>query len=356
MVGFFFCRPWQGRVFQKTQIVAKMIFCDVNHVFKLVLPLPDFIIDDIKNDLVERRVMKPFILAATLFALITGSTFAADLPSRKAAIIAPPPPMWTGFYAGLNAGGTWSGGGFANVTTVGNNYPGNSAGSPLRFMAGATNNISGGSNSGFIGGGQIGYNWEVPVRVTGLIAGFEADIQGIAGSEKSFSSYSYLPGAGTYSGPIHTSTYGSGNLQYLGTVRGRLGYLFTPSFFIFGSGGLSYGGVSAALDVIQGRENANQRGGLFGLGAGNSSNTHVGWTAGGGIEYMFTSNWSAKVEYLYYDLGNRKINADYRLFSTNSRPLYLFTSQANIRFNGNIVRAGVNYHFNWEPAPVIASY
>lgn len=301
--------------------------------------------------------MKKLLLSSFTFAAMAGSAFAADLPSIKSAPVAAPAPKWTGFYTGLNAGGTWSGGGFTNVTTYGYNYPGNSAGSPLRFMAGATNNIGVGSNSGFIGGGQIGYNWQVPVRLAGLVAGFEADIQGIAGSAKSFSSYSYLPASATYSGPIHTSTYGSSNLQYLGTVRGRLGYLVTPSFMIFGSGGFAYGGVSTTLDIVQVRENANQRGGLVGLGNGNSSNTQVGWTAGGGIEYMFMSNWSAKIEYLYYDLGNKSINANYSLLQTNSRPLYVLNSQANIRSNGNVVRAGLNYHFNFaNVAPVIAKF
>jgi outer membrane immunogenic protein len=83
----------------------------------------------------------------------------------------------------------------------------------------------------------------------------------------------------------------------------------------------------------------------------------VGWTAGGGLEWLFAPNWSLKVEYLYYDLGR----VSYALF-----PLQQFggfgtvldtvgASQSSTRFSGNIVRAGLNYHFTF-PAPVVAKY
>ena len=75
-------------------------------------------------------------------------------------------------------------------------------------------------------------------------------------------------------------------------------------------------------------------------------------------------NWSAKVEYLYYDLGN--ITYSGGVSSVIAQPggvqpvgqlLYALASQTSTRFNGNIVRAGVNYHFNWgAPAPVVAKY
>jgi outer membrane immunogenic protein len=96
---------------------------------------------------------------------------------------------------------------------------------------------------------------------------------------------------------------------------------------------------------------------------GSFSNTRVGWTAGGGGEWLFAPNWSAKVEYLYYDLGN----ATYSL-----SPLVgiggpgsavigsVFSTalpQSTTRFRGSIVRAGLNYHFNWwGPGPVVAKY
>ncbi len=84
----------------------------------------------------------------------------------------------------------------------------------------------------------------------------------------------------------------------------------------------------------------------------------TGWTAGGGVEWMFMQNWSAKLEYLYYDLGT----ANYQLSpmigtlapATNA---FVHASTVSARYNGNVVRAGVNYHFNWgSPAPVLAKY
>jgi outer membrane immunogenic protein len=72
---------------------------------------------------------------------------------------------------------------------------------------------------------------------------------------------------------------------------------------------------------------------------------------------MFWPNWSAKVEYLYYDLGRVAYSAGVRAAATNGGiPVWTHVSQATTRFNGNIVRAGVNYHFNWGAPPVVAKY
>ncbi len=94
----------------------------------------------------------------------------------------------------------------------------------------------------------------------------------------------------------------------------------------------------------------------------NYSNTQVGWTAGGGLEWMFWPNWSAKVEYLYYDLGS--VTQSFALpvvlqlhAAISYTDASLFAGQVRARINGNVVRAGLNYHFNWgAPAPVVAKY
>lgn len=97
-----------------------------------------------------------------------------------------------------------------------------------------------------------------------------------------------------------------------------------------------------------------------GFDGGSFSNTRVGWSAGGGLECMFAANWSAKVEYLYYDLGSMRFNSGvFTATDTSNGGLGLLLAnavQAQARFNGNIVRAGVNYHFNWAAAPVVAKY
>lgn len=133
--------------------------------------------------------MKKIALSALALAISAGSAVAADLPSRKAPILPPPPVLtWTGFYAGLNAGGLWSNNSSINNVAYGlYNAPGFTFGTGNLAALSATGNITGSSNSGFIGGGQIGYNWQVG-NVGGLgfgsgfVTGIEADIQGIAGS------------------------------------------------------------------------------------------------------------------------------------------------------------------------------
>jgi outer membrane immunogenic protein len=84
----------------------------------------------------------------------------------------------------------------------------------------------------------------------------------------------------------------------------------------------------------------------------------VGWTAGGGIEWMLAQNWSVKAEYLYYDLGSVQTSSG-ATSRFHTGPDYLvWTNQtsAQTRFNGNIVRAGVNYHFNFASMPVVAKF
>ena len=94
---------------------------------------------------------------------------------------------------------------------------------------------------------------------------------------------------------------------------------------------------------------------------GNASNstTQVGWSAGGGVEWMFMQNWSAKAEYLYYDLGNASGTVANSYIGTGG-----FSGNAGLqnvtnysgRISGNIIRAGVNYHLNFASAPMIAKF
>ncbi|MEF3366003.1 outer membrane beta-barrel protein [Methylocystis sp. 9N] len=298
------------------------------------------------------------ILAAMALALTAGTAVAADLPHYKAPLPPPPPPppLWTGFYVGLNAGGTW--GNSNNITTsawglTNNGSPGGTEALP--FSAALANSTLGTNNSGFIGGGQIGYNWQF---YNSFVAGVEADIQGIAGNSNRVSSVAF--GNTTINGPLLSSATGSKALDYLGTVRGRLGWLFTPTLLIYGTGGLAYGGVNVNSSIWQ-QFTVNPLGNVGNpyFSAGTFSDTRVGWTAGGGVEWMFWPNWSAKVEYLYYDLGNVTFSQGV-LANANTGPgVGLFTAVAPVtrtRFSGNIVRAGLNYHFNWGAPPVVAKY
>ena len=308
-----------------------------------------------------------FASAAVAFAIFSGSAFAADLPNRKAPpyIPPPPPPLWTGFYVGLNAGGTWSASNsvtvssapaFANPLLLVNTVP-----FVVASAAGATGILNTGNAGGFLGGGQIGYNWQF---ANVFVAGLEADIQGVASSRSSVAGVTNTFSANFPALPVITGINTSKSLDYIGTVRGRIGWLFTPTLLVYGTGGLAYGGVNSQTGIFQQWVGAGSVGAPY-LTTGNFSDTRVGWTAGGGLEWMFLPNWSAKVEYLYYDLGSVSYSAG-ALNNIVVPPGGVVptgavwssaVSQTSVRFDGHIVRAGVNYHFNWgAPAPVIAKY
>jgi outer membrane immunogenic protein len=284
--------------------------------------------------------MNKSILATAALAASAATALAADLPSLKAPppVYVPPPVIWTGFYVGLNAGYNFSNNN-TNLVTSAPLLPG----AGIFTWALSANAGLPAQNNGFIGGGQAGYNWQF---ARNFLVGVEADIQGVAASGGSQTALTAVPFAAT----VFFTTYDARrNLDYLGTVRGRVGFLFTPTLLIYGTGGLAYGGIRNDVGLFQFSTTAP-----FGVGASSSSDTRVGWTAGGGLEWMFWPNWSAKVEYLYYDLG-RVTNAFALIRVPPGFGLYAATQSAD-RFNGNIVRAGINYHFNWGAAPILASY
>jgi outer membrane immunogenic protein len=278
------------------------------------------------------------LLASTALALAlcAGSAFAADLPSRKEAPVyvppPPPPPMWTGFYAGLNIGGGWDAGGGQSGSSAyyDPNYSigavplHNAAVGPNLFFLPNGNTL--GSEGGVVGGAQIGYNYQF----NQFVLGAEADFQGTSLSSGGNNSaltlfptpYSYYGSANSYLTPLGAVTGANINLSWFGTVRGRVGFLFTPTLLVYGTGGFAYGQVDA-----------------WGF-----NTTPTGWTAGGGVEWMFAPHWSAKAEYLYVDLSDCGGNGGWNI-GQSFRPQI------------NVVRAGVNYHFNWgAPAPVVAKY
>jgi outer membrane immunogenic protein len=311
--------------------------------------------------------MKKIALTVAALAVTAGSALAADLPSRKGPPMLPPPPpppLWTGFYVGLNAGGTW--GNNNSITVASTNFFNNTPIlSPLGTTYGpaaalATSGvINGSSNSGFIGGGQVGYNWQF---YNSFLVGVEADIQGIAGSSSGNRGFVSAVDRSVFA-PIApgnlvvASVAARANIDYIGTVRGRLGWLATPTLLIYGTGGLAYGGVNASVAMVGG-QSPNTGSSAF-LGSGAFSDTRTGWTAGGGVEWMFWPNWSAKVEYLYYDLGRVTFNSSATAASLLATGDVVFGNahQVSGHFSGNIVRAGLNYHFNWgAPAPVVAKY
>jgi len=304
--------------------------------------------------------MKTIKTAILILLLSSLSAVAADLPSMKSAPLAAPKPIWTGFHVGLNAGGKFGNNNAWNSRTwnLWNNpvFPADSVDyTSQALLSGSTST----SNAvGFIGGGQIGYDWGVSLKDLNFVAGAEVDLQGIAESTANNGHWLMAPYANSYTsaGSILSNQQASDNLSYIGTVRGRFGYLAMPTLLIYATGGLAYGGVNAR---VQNTQTFQDHLGPWNIVYGQSSHSHtqVGWTAGGGLEWMFMPNWSAKAEYLHYDLGSVSgivINTSYGIGSVLSG--LQSTTNFSGRVSGNIARLGVNYHTNLGPETVIAKF
>jgi outer membrane immunogenic protein len=264
--------------------------------------------------------MRLKLLAAAITALtVAGPAFAADLPSRMdpPVYIPPPPPAfsWTGFYIGINGG-----------------YGGDKFEYPFGlFVPGAavTGNASL-TSGGFLGGGQVGFNYQF--LGSNVVTGIEADLDASSIRGQLAASIN-APGASL------NASAGT-KLDYLGTVRGRLGYAF-GNILPYATGGFAYGRTTSFVNLAG-------LGGAIGL---SENNDRVGWVVGGGLEYAITHNLTFKTEYLYANLGTKT------LFSTAIGPA---SFNINEKATFNIVRAGLDWKFDWftppVPAPVVAKY
>jgi outer membrane immunogenic protein len=246
------------------------------------------------------KKMKKFLLA-TVALVALGATvpaLAADLGARtytKAPAYVPAPIYnWTGFYIGGHVGGAFnSNNGFGGGVVNGNN------------------------DGRFLGGLQVGADYQfAPTWVVGIEAQWSW-----LGSSNTTSTFPTVPTA------VYTN-----NERGLGSVTGRLGYTWGPAL-LYVKGGYAYSDYSQSLTV----------GGVPTAFALNSSH-HDGYTVGGGLEYMFAQNWSAKVEYQYYNFGKTNFVTPVALSG--------FGSTTN---DEHTVKAGLNYHFNWG-GPVVAKY
>ena len=213
-----------------------------------------------------------FLLALAAFSLgaVDGAS-SADVGQRVIAPYQPAyaPLSWTTCYAGLNGGGVWS-------------------------------------SFGFTGGGQVGCNWRGNYQ---LVWGGEADLQ-----------YTGLDGSRDVFAP-NASAHQDFRSRWLATVRGRFGWLANENMYFYATGGLALANVNTDSTV-------NFNGIVNNV---SNSTTHAGWTLGAGLEWRFDRQWSAKVEYLYVDLGH----------ATNVLPI----SNNDHSLTENIFRIGVNYHF-----------
>jgi outer membrane immunogenic protein len=244
---------------------------------------------------------------------------------------------WTGVYIGLSAGGGFGLGGINNnVTSV---FCSTSCEADEASSA-AVASVPGKFNtapSGFIGGGQIGYNYQMG----GFVWGVEADFSGadISGSD----SQTVTATVDTTTLVNTTTATATQKLDWLGTLRARVGAVpFTP-LLIYATGGLAYGQVSSQVNFSQ-TFSAGCACGASPTASASASSIQVGWTAGAGVEWMFAPHWSLKGEFLFYDLGQGSANT---IVQVNSAGVPFTTiginSTANVR--GDIARGGINYRF-----------
>ncbi|EKS39564.1 hypothetical protein HMPREF9695_01525 [Afipia broomeae ATCC 49717] len=260
--------------------------------------------------------MRKFLATAAVMACTISSTSFFTIGSASAADMAPrykaPPPIiapvwsWTGFYAGLHAGGGWSD---SSITQRNDLFPGFD-----------TASFGNGNQAGVVGGGQVGYNWQFAPN---WLLGIEGDISGTGIRNNNTRP---ITTGGAPIGPFGFNHVADQNVNWLASIRGRLGWVW-DRWLIYGTGGGAFGGVDYRTDYT-------------GFAVNNpltTSRTLSGWVAGGGVEYAVANNWTVRAEYLYYDLGNETV-----INPTSTPGSNLVTTYEN-RFH--VVRAAVNYKF-----------
>ena len=274
-------------------------------------------------------------LASAMLMGSIGSAYAADMAVKARPL--PPAPVWTwtGFYIGGNVGGAWNDtrdtisptGCFVNPAIL--------CGGPLTNNPLRTDvfNMRG---SGFIGGGQAGYNWQSGR----FVGGIEGDIQWVGINDSVFVN---RPLAAPLVGNIiHGETDKN---DWLGTLRARAGVTVTPSFLVYATGGLAVGRIRSATTVA-----FTAAGDTY---VGTNDETRVGWTVGGGGEWMIAPQWSIKAEYLYVDLGKSTYTDACITPAVCAAFAQPPTYQTELRVHEHIARVGLNYHFG---GPVVAKY
>jgi outer membrane immunogenic protein len=279
-----------------------------------------------------------FIVAILAGLFGATSALAADLAApvyAKAPVYVDPGYNWTGFYLGGNLGYSWGRSSDTSTFT-------NGAGTLLSTSVGRSN------LDGVVGGGQAGYNWQMQ----GWVWGLEGDIQGTG--ERGSRDISCATGVCTPSTVTTTTRTATGffaaappiittttitpgaaipatltqKIDWFGTVRARGGVLVTPRVLFYATGGLAYGQVNSSETI--------------GGSPFSSSDTRVGYTVGGGIEGAIGGNWTAKLEYLFVDLGRTSGSFATAIPASGGGTL---ASNYSSHITDNVLRFGVNYNF-----------
>jgi outer membrane immunogenic protein len=234
----------------------------------------------------DSSMKKLLLLAVSSLTMVAGAS-AADLPPAYP-YSAAPAWSWTGFYIGGNGGYGFS--------------------TSRNQLALSTDQPTGLFSAGGFGGVQVGYN----VQLSRVVLGLEADFQGAS--------------IGDGLTDLNFGDVFSSQLNSFGTVRGRLGYAFSPVLLYYLTGGFAYGHLSNLADI----DTTYSFSGMV-----------TGYTLGAGVEYAFTPAWSFKAEYLYLDFGKHDpTNAAGARFSQTQVGVPTVNNDAF-----NTVRVGVNYRF-----------
>jgi outer membrane immunogenic protein len=254
------------------------------------------------------------LLAATTSLFMAGAQVAnsADLPTKAPrAPLAAPVWSWTGFYIGAHVGGGWG-----TIESELTNIPYFPEAEVARFSSldfpGGPFPIASGNVNGFLGGGQIGYNFQSGIVVFGV----EAD-----------ASWSNIKGTT----PCIFILSCKREVDFLGTITGRLGFTADRAL-IYVKGGGAWAHVEHDVQ-------------FSGVSFTSADKTLWGWTVGAGVEYAITENFSAKLEYNYMDFGS----------NTLSFPIQYFGAvDVDTTTSLHVVKFGVNYRFG--SGPVVARY
>jgi outer membrane immunogenic protein len=256
---------------------------------------------------------KSILFGAAIAMLSAAGAGAADFgatPVASPIYLSASPFTWAGPYLGVTAG-------YANAFHSSDDLGGAFLGYP---------GLSNDQSQGFAGGGTLGINWQTG----GLVYGLETDIDWLSNK----STYVDPNGAINNFYPSETN-----RLNYLGTVRGRLG-LAVDRTLLYVTAGLAYGGVTNTVQY-----NSLQLP-TFNTPHFNVDSTRVGWVVGTGLEHAFAPNWTIKGEALYAQLDSPTASWVSPPPGSQNFPA---NAVLNERFNTSvaIIRAGVNYKFDW---------
>lgn len=265
--------------------------------------------------------MKCMFAVAAAAAFSISSATAADLAVKapQAAAIYD----WTGFYIGGHAGYGW-GNLRSTATATGGAFPSVNVNAPST------------KPDGGFGGGQIGYNYQFH---RDLVIGLQGQFSGFAGSADRTTTGDFL---GVGANGVNTF---SSHMDWFGSVTGRLGYA-ADNILFYGKGGAAW-----ARERTQDNVSEDLSGlGLppFGMAFPEAKTTLSGWTAGGGVEYGLTRNWTIGIEYDYYDFGSlsRTVSGTGAINLAPGVAIPVTGSEAlNLKQTLSVVQASLNYRF-----------